>query len=44
VQAALGLVLMAASRAGRKTELPFGPALLVGALAAALMSGDWSLL
>lgn len=38
-QAVVGLVLLAVRRAGRKTELPFGPALLVGALAGALLSG-----
>jgi leader peptidase (prepilin peptidase) / N-methyltransferase len=44
LQAVLGLVLLAAQRAGRRTELPFGPALLAGALVAALVSGDWTAL
>jgi leader peptidase (prepilin peptidase)/N-methyltransferase len=43
VQALVGLVLLLARRAGRRTELPFGPALLGGALAAALLSGTWAL-
>ena len=43
VQAVLGLTLIALRRAGRQTELPFGPALIVGALAAALLSGGWAL-
>ena len=38
VQAVLGLALIAVRRAGRKTELPFGPALIVGTLVAALLS------
>jgi leader peptidase (prepilin peptidase)/N-methyltransferase len=36
VQAAAALVLLAARRVGRKGELPFGPAMLVGALIALL--------
>ncbi|SOE02943.1 prepilin peptidase [Blastococcus haudaquaticus] len=40
LQAVVGLVLLALRRAGRRTDLPFGPALLVGALAAVLLSGD----
>jgi leader peptidase (prepilin peptidase) / N-methyltransferase len=44
LQAVLGLVLLAAQRAGRRTELAFGPALLVGSLVAALVSGDWAAL
>ncbi|WP_091367333.1 prepilin peptidase [Geodermatophilus telluris] len=32
VQAAVSLVLLAARRVGRRSELPFGPALLLGAL------------
>jgi leader peptidase (prepilin peptidase)/N-methyltransferase len=40
IQAVLGLALLAARRAGRSTELPFGPALLAGTLAAVLLSGD----
>ena len=39
-QAVLGVALIVARRAGRRTELPFGPALIVGALAAALLSGS----
>ncbi|MBB3676192.1 prepilin peptidase [Modestobacter versicolor] len=42
VQAVLGLALIALRRAGRKTELPFGPALIAGALAAALLGGSWA--
>jgi len=38
VQAVLGLGLIAARRAGRRTELPFGPALLLGTLVAALLA------
>jgi leader peptidase (prepilin peptidase) / N-methyltransferase len=41
LQAVLGLVLLATRRAGRSTELPFGPALLTGTLLAVLLSGDW---
>jgi len=37
--AATGLALIAARRASRKSLLPFGPFLLVGALAAVLLSG-----
>jgi len=33
-----GLFLIAARRAGRRTALPFGPFMLVGALAAVLMA------
>ncbi len=40
VQAVLGLALMTAGRAGRRTELPFGPALAGGALVAAVWVGD----
>ena len=43
IQAVLGLALLCLRRAGRATELPFGPALLAGALAAALLAGDWAL-
>jgi leader peptidase (prepilin peptidase)/N-methyltransferase len=41
VQAVLGLVLLAARRTGLRGELPFGPALLAGALASALL-GTWA--
>ena len=41
-QAVVGLALLAVRRAGRSTELPFGPALLAGALAAALLAGTWA--
>ncbi len=41
-QAVTALVLLAVGRAGRRTELPFGPALVAGALVAALLSGDWA--
>lgn len=44
LQAVVGLALLAARRAGRSTELPFGPALLTGALAAVLLAGDWAAL
>lgn len=44
VQAVLALVLLAVRRAGRDTELPFGPALLTGALVTVLLSGDWAAL
>ena len=44
LQAVVGLLLLALRRAGRRTDLPFGPALLVGALVAALVSGDWAAL
>lgn len=44
LQAVVGLVLLAARRAGRDTDLPFGPALLTGALAAVLLAGDWAAL
>jgi leader peptidase (prepilin peptidase) / N-methyltransferase len=37
--AAAGLALIAAGRAGRKTQLPFGPFLLAGTLAAIAFSG-----
>jgi leader peptidase (prepilin peptidase)/N-methyltransferase len=40
-QAVVGLALLAVRRAGRRTQIPFGPALLTGALAAVLLSGDW---
>ena len=43
VQAVLGLALVVARRAGRRTELPFGPALIAGALVAALLAGSWAL-
>ncbi|KQS66291.1 prepilin peptidase [Modestobacter sp. Leaf380] len=38
-QAAVGLVLLAAGRAGRRTALPFGPALLGGVLAVLFLAG-----
>ncbi|GGL65399.1 prepilin peptidase [Modestobacter marinus] len=44
LQAVVGLTLLAARRVDRRTGLPFGPALLGGALAAALLAGDWVLL
>ncbi len=44
LQAALGLALLAGRRAGRSTELPFGPALLTGSLAVVLLAGDWAAL
>lgn len=44
LQAVVGLVLLAVRRAGRGTELPFGPALLTGSLAAVLLAGDWAAL
>lgn len=44
IQAVAGLLLLAVQRAGRRTELPFGPALLVGTLVAALLAGDWAAL
>ena len=44
VQAVAGLVLLASRKAGRSTELPFGPALLAGALVAALATGEWAAL
>ncbi len=44
LQAALGLVLIAARRAGRSTEIAFGPALITGAFVAVLLSGDWAAL
>jgi leader peptidase (prepilin peptidase) / N-methyltransferase len=34
-----GLVLVLSGRAGRRTEIPFGPAMLAGALVAVLWSG-----
>jgi leader peptidase (prepilin peptidase)/N-methyltransferase len=43
VQAVLGLALLAARRVGRRSELPFGPALLIGALVAVLLAGSWAL-
>lgn len=42
-QAVLGIALLVARRADRRTELPFGPALLGGTLLAALLSGGWAL-
>ncbi len=42
IQAVLGLALLATRRAGRSTELPFGPALLTGTLAVVLLAGDWA--
>ncbi|WP_324277148.1 A24 family peptidase [Blastococcus brunescens] len=42
LQAVIGLALLAVRRAGRRTELPFGPALLLGSLVAALLSGGWA--
>ncbi|SOC50866.1 leader peptidase (prepilin peptidase) / N-methyltransferase [Blastococcus aggregatus] len=44
LQAVVGLALMAVRRAGRDTELPFGPALLTGTLVAVLLTGDWAAL
>jgi leader peptidase (prepilin peptidase) / N-methyltransferase len=44
LQAVAGLVLLASRRAGRSTELPFGPALLGGALLTGLVTGDWAAL
>jgi leader peptidase (prepilin peptidase) / N-methyltransferase len=41
-QALLGAVLLAARRTGLKGDLPFGPALLAGALTSALLSGSWT--
>ncbi len=41
-QGLLGLWLLAARRAQLSTDLPFGPALLVGALASALLGGPWA--
>ncbi len=41
-QGLLGLCLLAGRRAGLTTDLPFGPALLAGALAAALLDGAWA--
>lgn len=41
LQAVVGLALLAVRRAGRRTELPFGPALLLGSVVAALLSGPW---
>ena len=38
VQGVLGVVLLTLRHAGRKTELPFGPALLAGCLAAGLLA------
>ncbi|WP_299954475.1 A24 family peptidase [uncultured Modestobacter sp.] len=43
LQALVGLGLLAARRVGRSTGLPFGPALLAGALFAALLAGEWAL-
>jgi leader peptidase (prepilin peptidase)/N-methyltransferase len=42
VQALLGLVLLVVRRVGRRTELPFGPALLIGAFGASLLAGSWA--
>jgi leader peptidase (prepilin peptidase)/N-methyltransferase len=42
LQAVIGVALLVARRAGRRTELPFGPALLGGALLAALVSAGWA--
>jgi leader peptidase (prepilin peptidase)/N-methyltransferase len=42
-QALLGLGLLLTRRTGLKSDLPFGPALLCGALGAALLSGPWVL-
>jgi leader peptidase (prepilin peptidase)/N-methyltransferase len=44
VQAVVGLGLLALRKAGRRTELPFGPALLAGAFFASLVSGGWAAL
>ncbi|SDE92725.1 leader peptidase (prepilin peptidase) / N-methyltransferase [Blastococcus fimeti] len=44
LQAVVGLALLAVRRAGRRTELPFGPALLTGTLAAVLLAGGWAAL
>lgn len=44
LQAVVGLLLLTVRRAGRSTELPFGPALLAGAFVAAILSGDWAAL
>jgi leader peptidase (prepilin peptidase)/N-methyltransferase len=41
-QAMVGLALLALRRAGRHTELPFGPALVVGSLTAALLADVWA--
>jgi len=41
-QGLLGLGLLAARRAGLRTDLPFGPALLAGALVSALLTGPWA--
>ncbi|MCZ2836799.1 prepilin peptidase [Modestobacter sp. VKM Ac-2985] len=43
LQAVVGLALLATRRVGRRTGLPFGPALLTGALVAALLAEDWVL-
>ena len=40
LQAVVGLALLLARRVGRRSELPFGPALLAGALAAVVLAGD----
>jgi leader peptidase (prepilin peptidase) / N-methyltransferase len=42
LQGLLGLCLIATRRAGLTSDLPFGPALLAGALASALVSGAWA--
>jgi leader peptidase (prepilin peptidase)/N-methyltransferase len=41
-QAVVGLALLVLRRAGRRTELPFGPALLAGTLVAALLADAWA--
>jgi leader peptidase (prepilin peptidase)/N-methyltransferase len=41
-QAVVGLALLAFRRAGLRTDLPFGPALLAGTLAAALLADLWA--
>ena len=43
LQAVVGVALLAARRVDRKAGLPFGPALLAGALGAALLGGGWAL-
>ncbi|MCZ2804464.1 A24 family peptidase [Modestobacter sp. VKM Ac-2983] len=43
LQAAVGLALLATRRVGRRTGLPFGPALLAGALVVAVLTEDWLL-
>jgi len=41
-QGVLGTALLVVRRTGLRTELPFGPALLGGALVAALLQGSWA--